>query len=369
VVGGLQSDSTTPPFSQIADFSSRSPSDFFIPADPEGDTGTELLAVRARVDITAPATDMVLSFYPGNTGGSAFGYAATQAANGGYDVNNPPTNLLAYPFAGTSFAAPTVAGGAGLVVDAGKTLFPNDPDAIDGRVLEAVLMNSADKPAGWNNGQFTNGNGVIFTSQALDYTYGSGILDLNQAYTQYTGGTTDITGRGGRPTLTGGNVQPIGWAFGQITHQSDATATVDYSITPPLSADTLFSATLDWYSHELAVPDIAYAENGLDTSYGSFDDLDLSVYLMAGSTPQLVAESAALYNGDQELYFLLPSNGQYMVQVSETSYLWNFVGDTTTDYGLAWSDVAVPEPASAAIILAVGGWMLGRRRRPASAEC
>jgi hypothetical protein len=90
---------------------------------------------------------------------------------------------------------------------------------------------------------------------------------------------------------------------------------------------------------------------------------------MAGSTPQLVAESAALYNGDQELYFLLPSNGQYMVQVSETSYLWNFVGDTTTDYGLAWSDVAVPEPASAAIILAVGGWMLGRRRRPASAEC
>jgi hypothetical protein len=350
VVGGLQSDTTSPPYSQIADFSSRSPTDLFIPADSAGDRGTELTGVRARVDITAPATDMILAYYEGNTGGGAFGYG----------VSNPETGLLAYPFAGTSFSTPIVASGAALVVDAGKTLFPNDSRAIDGRVVKAVLMNSADKPAGWNNGQAVNGNGVIFTSQSLDYTYGSGILDLNQAWNQYTGGTTDLVDANGAPTMTGGSVLPNGWAFGQITHQPHATATVDYTINTPLQAGSIFSATLDWYANELTVPDADYADNGLDPSYGSFDNLDLSIYLINGAQDQLVAESASKYNSDQELYFNLPTTGTYMVQVSETKYVWNFVGDTTTDYGLAWT---VPEPASGSLILMACLGLLRRRKR------
>jgi len=355
VVGALQSDETTPPYSQIADFSSTSPTDFFIPADAAGDTGTELLGVRARVDITAPGTDMILAYYGGDTGGGAFGYGTA----------DPATDEIAYPFAGTSFSTPIVASAAALVVDVGKTNYANDPHAIDGRVVKAVLMNSADKPAGWNNGQFTNGNGVIFTSQALDYTYGSGILNLNHAWNQYTTGTTDLLDVNGNPTLTGGAVQPTGWAFGQITHLTNATAKVDYTITAPQAAGTQMSATLDWYSNAVTTPDQFYEQNGLDASYGSFDNLDLSVYLLGGSQPQLIAESASLYNSSQELYFTLPTTGQYMVEVSENSYVWNFTGDTTTDFGLAWSVTTLPEPTSAAMLAAAAGLLL-RRRKPSS---
>jgi Subtilase family len=343
VVGALQSDLSDPPYSTAADFSSRSPSDFFIPADPAGDSGTELTGVRARIDITAPGTDLVLAYYGGTSGGGAFGYGTADPAN----------DLLAYPFDGTSFAAPIVASGAALVVDAGKTLFPGDPHAIDGRIIKAILMNSADKPVGWNNGQVLQ-NGVVTTSQALDYTYGSGVLDLNQAYSQYTQGTTDT------PSLNGGSVQATGWAFGQITHQPGATATVDYNITTPLKAGTGLAVTLDWFSDEKATPDADYADNGLDASYGSFDNLDLSVYLMSSGGPQLVGESDSLYDSVQELDFALPSDGMYEIVVSETNYVWNFVGDTTTDFGLAWY---VPEPTSGAILL-LGGWTLLRRRRP-----
>jgi len=353
--GGLQSDTTTPAYSQIADFSSRSPSDFFLPYDTFGDNGKELTGVRACVDICAPATDMILAYYQGNTGGGAFGYG----------VSDPSTENLAYPFAGTSFAAPIVAGGAALVVDAGKTLFANDPYAIDGRVVKAVLMNSADKPAGWDNGQYVNNNGVIFTSQALDYTFGSGIIDLNQAYNQYTGGTTDLLDVSGNPTLTGGNVLPNGWAFGEITHQPRATATVDYNITTPLQAGSVFSATLAWYSNDIATPDADYADNGLDPQYGSFDNLDLSIYLLGGSQPLLIAESASLYNSVQELYFPLPTTGLYMVQVSENNYVYNFTGATTTEYGLAWT---VPEPTGAALLLVGSLTMLRRRRRSTPAS-
>jgi hypothetical protein len=348
-VGGLQDDTTTPAYSQLAGFSSTSPSDFFIPGDTYGDTGTELYGVRACVDICAPSTSMILAYYGGNTGGGAFGYGAS----------NPPNGELAYPFAGTSFATPIVASGAALVVDAGKTLYPNDPHAIDGRVVKAILMNSADKPAGWNNGQYVNNSGVIFTSQALDYNYGSGLLDLNQAYTQYTGGTTDVVNPNGSPTLTGGNVQPNGWAFGQITHIPNATATVNYDITRPLQAGSTFAATLDWYANEIATPDEDYTDDGLDPQYGSFDNLDLSVYLLGGSQPLLIAESASLYNSAQELYFNLPTTGLYMLQVSETNYVWNFTDATTTEYGLAWT---VPEPTGCALLL-VGSLAALRRRK------
>jgi hypothetical protein len=351
VVGAVTSDTSTPAYGQIASFSSVSPTDFFIPTDAAGDTGTTLTGVRARVDITAPGTDIVLPYYAGTGGGGQFGYG----------VADPPTNFIAFPFGGTSISAPIVSGGAALVVDAGKTLFPNDSRAIDGRIVKAILLNGASTPAGWNNGQ-TTVNGVVTTTQALDYSYGAGILNLTNAWTNYTTGTTDLVDSSGHPTLTGGNVQPTGWVFGQITHTPGATATVDYNITTPLVAGSELRTTLDWYSDELAAPDANYAANGLDATYGSFDNLDLSVYLTDGATPQLVATSDAAYESVQLLDFTLPQTGTYEIVVSENNYLWNFNGDTSTDFGLAWA-TSVPEPASVSILLLGGAALLTRRRR------
>jgi len=217
-------------------------------------------------------------------------------------------------------------------------------------VIKAVLMNSATKPVGWNNGQ-TNVNGVITTTQSVDYAYGAGILNLNTAWSQYTAGTTDVA-----PISDGGeaSVQPNGWVFGNITHIAGSTATEDYLINSPLSALTPFNVTLDWFS------DDKNNVTNQNPTFGSFDNLDLQVWLTNGSTPTtLIAQSISPYNSMQELDFNLPSNGTYLIQVTESNYLWNFDKATTTDYGLAWS---VPEPASAAILLVGGSGALLRRR-------
>jgi hypothetical protein len=333
VVGALQSSGVPPTFPSIASFSSESPSDFFDPA-----TNTEIKGVRALVDLVAPGTDLVAAEYDGQTGGNAFG--------GG--VADPPTTDIAYGLGGTSFASPIVAGGAALVVDAGKQLFSSDPSAIDGRVIKAVLMNSATKPAGWNNGQ-TVVNGVITTSQALDYAYGAGEINLTQGYTQYTGGTTDVL-----PQLTdfgSTSVQPIGWLLGNISHQDGETVTEDYNIATPLPAGDQMTATLDWFDTNTA------------DGYGTLDDLDLSIYLTSGvAQPELIAESDALYDSLQHLYFTLPVSGTYDIEVSESNYVYNLDGTTSTEFGLAWS--VVPEPASIAIVASAGGMLLMRRKRP-----
>ncbi len=101
-VGSLGTDTTNPQYSTISTFSSRSPTDYLVPTNSTGTTGTVILGGRASVDLVAPGEDLTLAFYGGNTGGNAF--------NG--PVNNA-TNFYSLGLRGTSFAAPIVAGGAG----------------------------------------------------------------------------------------------------------------------------------------------------------------------------------------------------------------------------------------------------------------
>jgi len=94
-----------------------------------------MTGVRAPVDLVAPGENLTLAYYGGGTGGNAFGGPVT--------LQN---NLYSSGLNGTSFAAPIVAGGAALVASAGKALYTSDAKAIDGRVIKAVLMNSATDP-------------------------------------------------------------------------------------------------------------------------------------------------------------------------------------------------------------------------------
>jgi autotransporter-associated beta strand protein len=322
VVGALTGDQTSPVYGSIFSASSRSPSDIYVPTDASGSTGSTISGARALVDITAPGADLTLAHYGGATGGNTFG-----------GPTDTYTNAFNTDLAGTSFAAPIVAASAALIVGAGKTLYPSDSNAIDGRIVKAVLMNSATKPAGWNNGQSTVG-GVVTTTQSLDETYGAGILNMTAAYSQYTGGTTDLStslSDGGTAT-----VKPNGWAFGKITHQTSSTATEDYLFNSSLKAGSTLNVTLDWFADETS-----NAQGG-DPLYGSFDNLDLQVYLTSGGSPtSLVAQSTSQYTANQELSFALPSTGTYLVQVSESGYVWNCNGSTTTPYGLAWSGMGI----------------------------
>jgi len=344
VVGALSADTDSPPYQTVAGFSSTGPSDFFLPSTSDGQNGTFLSEVRAGIDITAPGSNLTLFDYGGPTGGN-------NPAFGGSSSNS--TSTYDPQMSGTSFSAPTVAAGAALVVDAGKHLFSSDASAIDGRVIRAVLMNSADKPAGWDNGQTTNGNGAVITTQALDDTYGAGILDLAQAYKQYTAGTTDIPAA----SPSGVAVQPIGWAYNTITHNPAATTTFNYDITGTLQGGSNFDVTLTWFADDTTNAD------GSNPLYGSFDRLVLKVYQDVNGIPTtVVATSSSLYTSTQLLDFTLPADGIYSIQVSEKNYAYNFDGATTTPYALAWSATEVPEPTAIGLLLLTAFPLLARRR-------
>jgi hypothetical protein len=328
-VAALTSDTSNPPYGMVADFSSRGPSDVLNPI-----TNQVKIGVRATVDIAAPGTDFTLAYYGGATGGNNPSLGPTQGTVSG-------NNFYAFPLAGTSFAAPTVAGGAALIVDAARTLFGPSTKGVDGRVVKAVLLNSADKIAGWNNGQMVTGSGVIFTTQSLDYASGTGAMNLNRAFDQLTAGTTDVPGLGGGP------VQSIGWDYGRV-HFGGVS---DYPITSQLLAGSTLSVTLDWFvSRTIDLSTNATQEN-------IFNDLDLQVWkAVGGVATTLVASSNSQYNNVEHLYFQLSTSDFYLLRVVFNGNNWNFSGVPTSnldeDFGLAWDDIpVVPEPSSLVLLL------------------
>lgn len=329
-VGALGTDTTIPQYGTVSTFSSRSPSDFFVPTAANGISGSVLSGVRAAVDIAAPGQNLTLANYSGPTGGNAFGGPSSLAAN----LYNGGLN-------GTSFASPLVAGGAALLVDAGKALYPANALAIDGRVIKAVLLNAADKTSGWNNGQ-TLTAGVVTTTQSLDYLLGAGRMNLSRTFDQYTAGTTDLAG------LVGGAVQNVGWDFGRVEED----APQDYLFSGMLAAGSRLTATLDWFA------------NGQGSNYGSFDNLDLQVWSAIDGVPQtLMAQSISGYNTTEHLSFDLPSDGQYLMRVAWTGNVYNFGYTERDTYGLAWDVTAVPEPMGGTIFVALAVIAATRRRR------
>src|SRR5262249_57236785 len=82
----------------------------------------------------------------------AIASSASRVRTPSFNPDSPnPTSYLSQQ--GTSFAAPIVAGGVALLADYAWTSLPpaNASAAVDGRVMKAVLINSADKTGGWGN--------------------------------------------------------------------------------------------------------------------------------------------------------------------------------------------------------------------------
>jgi subtilisin family serine protease len=315
-VGAL---SATGTYTTPSGFSSRGPSTYSDPVN-----GVLPTPVRASVDIAAPGSAIYGAFYGGTTGQNSGGTDPTGGATDQYIQS-----------AGTSFSAPIVAGAAALVVDAAYANFPADLSSRDSRVVKAVLMNSADKTVGWDNGQTLSG-GVITTTQSLDYNVGAGALNLDSAYHQLLSGTPGIPGTGG------GNVLHTGWDLGVV---SEGLPT-DYSITSLLEGGSLFNATLTWNRERYYLFD---SQGGVAYDI-SQADLDLQVWSTDDGVPtDLIAASSSEYNNVEHLSFFLPDTDTYLLRVLWAGELFDLLdSDNLAEFGLAWSGSPVPEPATLA---------------------
>jgi hypothetical protein len=331
---GATGDGSLTNFSVVASFSSRGPQDFYDPVH-----NLLIPGVRAAVDLVAPGTSIATAYYGGTTGSNQFA---------GSDPSGGATDWYTIGAAGTSFAAPMVSGGVALLKSA-SYIYGLGSDSRDTRVIKAVLMNSATKLPGWNNGQATNAAGVIATTQSLDWAQGAGQLNLNTAYDQYLSGTMGVSGG------SGGTVAGIGWDYATLTLGGYN----DYVVQGTLHGGTMFDATLDWF-RDCAVPTLDTNQN-LVVSNDGFANLDLEVW--NASFTHLYAISNSLYNNVQELHFLLPGDGQYGIRVD---YFGQMYGTPQAEpYGLAWNDsiiVASPEPATFCLLAAAAcGFAVWRR--------
>lgn len=334
-----------------ASFSSRGPQDFgYLPSFGPAVITT---GVRAAVDIAAPGTSLVSAFYGGQNGGNNTSLASS--------VDNGSDAAAYATVAGTSFAAPLVAGGAALVASAAKTLpeLSGTAAARESVVVKALLLTGADKTSGWSNGQQTvtvGSDTFLQTTQSLDWATGAGRMNLDTTFELQTGGQIDVPG-----TATGdlGDVVKSGWDYGEAQLGVDN----DYVISEWLRGGTTFTASLTWLRNRsvdystVRYEDVAQA------------DLNLSVWALDGSDAfaTLIASSESLYNTVEHLSFTLPGSGSYGLRVSyphntfDNSGTWGSLANPQ-NYALSWQ--AVPEPSSVAMALtAIAGMAAAASRR------
>lgn len=332
-VGALGADTGANPYNTVSSFSSRGPSPFY-----HAGTGQTINGVRATVDIMAPGQNLT---------------TASSAGPNSYIGGN----------LGTSFAAPIVAGGAGLVVDVGRQLY-GTADAIDGRVVKSVLLNSATKTTGWSNGQALVG-GVITTTQSLDYVRGAGRMNLDRAFDQYVNtanggmaGTFDVAGTGSGDL---GNVSNVGWDFGQVS----IGGANQYFMELQVAAGSTLNATLSWFTDT----NPGNLGNFSGVAYRRYDDLNLRVFQFDNLTNRniigSIAQSISLYNSVEHLSFTVANQGFYGIEVIHNGVHWNFGGGNAGQfYGLAWHSVGmIPEPGSLMVLTITLSIVTTLRRR------
>ncbi len=322
-VGALGNANT---YNSVAGFSSRGPQDFL----NYSTNGTALIVagVRAAVDISAPGESINTAYFGGQSGGNnptLSGSTAWATNSNSYSAVN-----------GTSFSSPIVAGGVALMASAAKTIpvLSTNSEAVQSVVLKSILLTGADKTSGWSNGQAST-NGVITTTQSLDWAVGAGRMNLDNNFNIQVNGQTGVTG-----TNSGsqGNVAATGWDFGAAQFG----LTNDYSLTGRLLGGSTFTTTLSWLRERTynagagTVSDLAQA------------DLNVSLWQLGVNNvfESVVAQSVSLYNVVEHLSFSLPSTGYYGLRVGYASNTFDLTGNWGTggnlqSYGVAWQGTGI----------------------------
>ncbi|MCU0792119.1 MAG: S8 family peptidase, partial [Opitutaceae bacterium] len=182
-------------------FSSGGPVSFYHPG-----TDSVIPAARSGVHLAAPGEDFALAAYVQPTGGLAPILTLE-------DISTADNLYFVFSASGTSFSAPIVSGGVGLLknlIKANPAFFPQET-ALDARVIRSVTMASSLRTEGWNNAQLVAPGGELLTTQALDPRTGAGRFDVGRAAELYISGTRDVPGLAGASGLAS-----VGWDFGTL---------------------------------------------------------------------------------------------------------------------------------------------------------
>jgi autotransporter-associated beta strand protein len=292
-----------PTFLNPSIFTTPGLADFYNPVTQETISGA-----RHAVDLAAPGELLSVAAY--------FGNAEDKNLNGITD--------------GTSLSSPIVAGGIALLKDMARTApvinHVGNSDAFDTRVMKSVLMASATKTVGWNNGQ----NEMNITTQPLDLLTGAGRVNLDLARDVYFSGTRGLSGDGA------GAIAEIGWDAANISLNQS----LDYSFASAFSHQTELTVALNWFiHHDFEVDQVDLEAETIPTNKSSFSNLDLELWSLndSGDFVERVGASMSTYDNTELLHFDSLNPGKYGFKVN----FLNMVYDTTNDfnkefYGLAW---------------------------------
>lgn len=236
----------------------------------------------------------------------------------------------------TSYSTPQVSAAAAVLVQAGAQGYGgwNTFAATDSRLIKAILLNGADKPADWTH----------TPTQPLDPQYGAGVLDLANSLAELEGGEDFLA----LPTISalGGTHQPIslpflasnsstGWDLDSITSgvKFDGVNNYLFNVRGSAGSTQTLTATLTW---------------DRQINQASINNLDL--YLYNTDTHTLVSESISSVDNVQELFTSGLGPGHYDLEVVKP-------GGTP---GLTAGDVSNSETYALAFNFSGGSSTIGR---------